>query len=81
MPQVVRATLGLFVVYVINIAFPILLVNRKPDKNIEKPIFLFFYVLIDKRKPTAGVGCLHLIGSLNLFRRQGFDYIVCSFRL
>lgn len=42
MPQVVTATLGLFFVYAINIAFPILLVNRKPDKNIEKPIFLFF---------------------------------------
>lgn len=42
MPQVVTATLGLFFVCEVNIAFPILLVNRKSDKNIEKPIFLFF---------------------------------------
>lgn len=41
MLQVVTATLGLFVVCVSNIAFPIFLVNRKTDINIEKPIFLF----------------------------------------
>lgn len=35
----------------INIAFPILLVNRESDIFIENPIF---YVLIDKRKPTRG---------------------------
>ncbi|MDM1302048.1 hypothetical protein [Acinetobacter indicus] len=61
-PQVVAATLGLFFVCEINIAFPILLVNRKPDKNIEKPIFfIFYYVLIDKRKPTMVVGCLEFV--------------------
>lgn len=38
----------------VNIAFPILLVNRKSDLNIEKPIFVCFYALIDKRKPTLG---------------------------
>lgn len=35
----------------INIAFPILLVNRESDIFMENPIF---YVLIDKRKPTRG---------------------------
>lgn len=35
----------------INIAFPILLVNRESDIFIENPIF---YALIDKRKPTRG---------------------------
>lgn len=45
MLQVVAATLGHFVVCEVNIAFPILLVNRKSDKNIEKPIFLFFTML------------------------------------
>ena len=45
MPQVVPATLGLFFVCGVNIAFPILLVNRKSDKNIENPIFLFFTML------------------------------------
>lgn len=37
----------------INIAFPILLVNRESDIFIEIPIFC---VLIDKRKPTVVVG-------------------------
>ena len=47
---------GLFNVYEVNIAFPILLVNRKTDINIEKPILffnsIFKHVLIDKRKPA-----------------------------
>ena len=60
MLQVVRATLGLFNVYEVNIAFPILLVNRKTDINIEKPILFYFYVLIGKRKPITGMGCLKL---------------------
>ena len=47
---------GLFNVYEVNIAFPILLVNRKTDINIEKPILFYFYVLIDKRKPITGMG-------------------------
>ncbi|AZP30428.1 hypothetical protein DLK06_15845 [Acinetobacter pittii] len=42
----------------INIAFPILLVNRESDIFIEIPIFC---VLIDKRKPTVVVGYLEFI--------------------
>ncbi|QBR82500.1 hypothetical protein E4K02_18330 [Acinetobacter baumannii] len=41
----------------INIAFPILLVNRESDIFMENPIF---YVLIDKRKPTVEVGWVGL---------------------
>ena len=61
MLQVVRATLGLFFVYEVNIAFPILLVNRKTDINIEKPILFYFYVLIGKRKPITGMGWVFTI--------------------
>ncbi|TEW89161.1 hypothetical protein E2540_09135, partial [Acinetobacter baumannii] len=46
----------------INIAFPILLVNRESDIFMENPIF---YALIDKRKPTTGVGWV---------RRVVFDF-------
>jgi len=42
---------GFFIGYEINIAFPIFVVNRRSDKNIEKPILFFIYGLIDKRKP------------------------------
>ncbi|HGJ9268709.1 TPA: hypothetical protein ACJX6A_001023, partial [Acinetobacter baumannii] len=42
----------------INIAFPILLVNRESDIFIEIPIFC---VLIDKRKPITGMGCLEFV--------------------
>ena len=52
----------------INIALPILLVNRKSDIFIKIPIF---YDLIDKRKPTAGVGWMEFIMS-EVMERQAF---------
>ena len=61
MPQVVLATLGLFNVYEINIAFPILLVNRKTDINIEKPILFLFTLLRAKENPPKRVWLIVLV--------------------
>lgn len=59
----------------INIAFPILLVNRKSDLNIEKPIFFIFnYALIDKRKPDTGSGCLEFVKMKVIQNRKEWRY-------
>ena len=58
MPQVVTATLGLFVVCEMNISILILAVNK--FTNIFLILFLF-HVLIDKRKPITGMGCLEFV--------------------